>query len=232
MDGTTTRPIIAVNRLSVRYGKVEALHGVSVSVRPGQIVSVIGPNGAGKSTLLNAIIGALPPTGQAAGEVRYRDGEVGTLPIEARVARTNMEALVERYRAEPGASPERLERLMSMLASSHRFTHAAMSLEAELAASPARSVPGAVCTFFQDVDRTLAALVATLRDQREGGHGLPDLREDHTRLLNEIGASFSLLNTETDRIANSLNTLREQIEDWAANRLELVAIESDLRSSI
>jgi branched-chain amino acid transport system ATP-binding protein len=87
MDGTTTRPIIAVNRLSVRYGKVEALHGVSVSVRPGQIVSVIGPNGAGKSTLLNAIIGALPPTGQAAGEVRYRDGEVGTLPIEARVAR-------------------------------------------------------------------------------------------------------------------------------------------------
>lgn len=87
MDGTTTGPILAVAGLSVRYGKVEALHDVSLSVGPGQIVSVIGPNGAGKSTLLNAIMGALPPTGQAAGELRYREADVHTLSIETRVAR-------------------------------------------------------------------------------------------------------------------------------------------------
>ncbi|MEF1435459.1 ATP-binding cassette domain-containing protein, partial [Neisseria gonorrhoeae] len=58
-----TAPILDVDGLSVRYGKVEALHGAAIKVRPGQIVSVIGPNGAGKSTLLNAIMGALPTTG-------------------------------------------------------------------------------------------------------------------------------------------------------------------------
>lgn len=87
MDGTAAGPILAVAGLSVRYGKVEALHDVAVSVPPGQIVSVIGPNGAGKSTLLNAVMGALPPTGHAEGQVRYRGADVSTLPIEARVGR-------------------------------------------------------------------------------------------------------------------------------------------------
>lgn len=86
MDATMAGPILDVTGLSVRYGKVEALHDVSIAVRPGQIVSVIGPNGAGKSTLLNAIMGALPLTGHATGQLRYRDAEVTNLPIEARVA--------------------------------------------------------------------------------------------------------------------------------------------------
>ena len=41
-------PVLDVEGVSVRYGKVEALHDASIKVRPGQIVSVIGPNGAGK----------------------------------------------------------------------------------------------------------------------------------------------------------------------------------------
>nr|WKF57780.1 High-affinity branched-chain amino acid transport ATP-binding protein LivF [Paraburkholderia busanensis] len=80
-------PILDVKGLSVRYGKVEALHGAAIKVRPGQIVSVIGPNGAGKSTLLNAIMGALPTTGHARGEVVYQGEEVGAVPVEKRVAR-------------------------------------------------------------------------------------------------------------------------------------------------
>jgi branched-chain amino acid transport system ATP-binding protein len=80
-------PILSVSGLCVRYGKVEALHDVSIEVRPGQIVSVIGPNGAGKSTLLGAIMGALPTIGHASGAVRYRDDDIGALPIEQRVAR-------------------------------------------------------------------------------------------------------------------------------------------------
>jgi len=85
MDATMAGPILDVTGLSVRYGKVEALHGVSIAVRPRHIVSVIGPNGAGKSTLLNAIMGALPLTGHATGGLRYRDADVTSLPIEARV---------------------------------------------------------------------------------------------------------------------------------------------------
>jgi branched-chain amino acid transport system ATP-binding protein len=79
-------PILKVSGLSVRYGKVEALHGAAIEVRPGQIVSVIGPNGAGKSTLLNAIMGSLPSSGFAKGAILYRGEDVSAMPVERRVA--------------------------------------------------------------------------------------------------------------------------------------------------
>jgi branched-chain amino acid transport system ATP-binding protein len=79
--------ILQVEGLSVRYGKVEALHDGKLTVGAGQIVSVIGPNGAGKSTLLNAIMGALPQTGHVKGSLRYRGEDVSALPVERRVSR-------------------------------------------------------------------------------------------------------------------------------------------------
>ena len=42
------------------YGEVEILHGVSIKVEEGEIVTIIGPNGAGKSTLLKTVFGLLP----------------------------------------------------------------------------------------------------------------------------------------------------------------------------
>ncbi|SEJ94842.1 ABC transporter ATP-binding protein [Paraburkholderia diazotrophica] len=83
----SAQPILEVNSLSVRYGKVEALHNARIAVRPGQIVTVIGPNGAGKSTLLNAIMGALPQTGHAKGAITYLGEDVSAVPVEKRVAR-------------------------------------------------------------------------------------------------------------------------------------------------
>jgi ABC-type branched-subunit amino acid transport system ATPase component len=53
-------PLLAVRDLVVRYGPVEALHGVSLDVFPGEIVALIGSNGAGKTTTLRAISGMLP----------------------------------------------------------------------------------------------------------------------------------------------------------------------------
>ncbi len=53
--------MLEVRKLTIAYGRIEALRGVSLRVPDGQIVSVIGANGAGKSTLLNAISGLLPP---------------------------------------------------------------------------------------------------------------------------------------------------------------------------
>jgi branched-chain amino acid transport system ATP-binding protein len=79
--------VLEVDGLSVRYGKVEALHNGKLNVGAGQIVSVIGPNGAGKSTLLNAIMGALPSTGDAQGVVRYLGEDISALAIEKRVSR-------------------------------------------------------------------------------------------------------------------------------------------------
>lgn len=55
--------ILEVKDLRVMYGKVEALHEVSLTLRRGEIVSVIGPNGAGKTTLLSALMGLLPSRG-------------------------------------------------------------------------------------------------------------------------------------------------------------------------
>ncbi|CAM2151812.1 branched chain amino acid/phenylalanine ABC transporter ATP binding subunit LivF [Pararobbsia alpina] len=82
-----TRDVLEVRGLSARYGKVEALSGIDLNLKAGQIVTVIGPNGAGKSTLLNALMGALPAQGQATGEIRHLGERVETLSIEQRVAR-------------------------------------------------------------------------------------------------------------------------------------------------
>ena len=54
---------LAVEKLTVRYGAVEAVRGLSLEVKPGEIVGLIGPNGAGKSSTLHAIMGAAPVMG-------------------------------------------------------------------------------------------------------------------------------------------------------------------------
>ena len=83
----SSKPVLETRNLSVRYGKVEALRGTSISLRAGEIVTVIGPNGAGKSSLLNAIMGALPSEGQAQGEVLYQGQDVSHHAIELRLGK-------------------------------------------------------------------------------------------------------------------------------------------------
>jgi len=51
---------LVVENLSVSYGKIKALHGISFSVKEGEIVTIIGANGAGKSTTLRAISRMVP----------------------------------------------------------------------------------------------------------------------------------------------------------------------------
>ena len=63
--------LLVVTAAGASYGKVAALRGVSISIRPGEIVAILGANGAGKTTLLNTISGILPLT---AGEIRL-DGQ-------------------------------------------------------------------------------------------------------------------------------------------------------------
>ncbi len=61
--------LLEVADLHVRYGAVHALHGVSLAVDEGEVVTLIGSNGAGKSTTLRAISGMVPA---AQGEVRFQ----------------------------------------------------------------------------------------------------------------------------------------------------------------
>jgi ABC-type branched-subunit amino acid transport system ATPase component len=60
---TAGSPLLRVREVEAGYGKVPILHGVSLDVQAGEIVSVIGPNGAGKSTVLKAILGMIKPAG-------------------------------------------------------------------------------------------------------------------------------------------------------------------------
>jgi len=50
-----SRPLLAIDDLSVHYGAIRALHGISITVEDGEIVTLIGANGAGKSTTLRAV---------------------------------------------------------------------------------------------------------------------------------------------------------------------------------
>jgi branched-chain amino acid transport system ATP-binding protein len=75
--------VLAVDDLCVSYGKVEALHHVTLKVRAGEIVTVIGPNGAGKTTLLASIMGLLP---YASGDIDFLGSRQSEVEVERMVA--------------------------------------------------------------------------------------------------------------------------------------------------
>ena len=54
---------IEVSGLAKKYGRVEALRSVDLSVREGEVFGLVGPNGAGKTTLIKGLVGALRPSG-------------------------------------------------------------------------------------------------------------------------------------------------------------------------
>ena len=75
--------LLEVRDLRVAYGPVEALHGISFEVQPGEIVALIGANGAGKTTALAALSGLVP----ASGGIRLFGEDLGGVPPHARVRR-------------------------------------------------------------------------------------------------------------------------------------------------
>jgi branched-chain amino acid transport system ATP-binding protein len=68
---------LVVRDLTVTYGGIVAVDGLSFEVRPGEIVALIGANGAGKSSTLNTIAGLMRPR---AGSIRWEGHEIGGLP--------------------------------------------------------------------------------------------------------------------------------------------------------
>jgi branched-chain amino acid transport system ATP-binding protein len=76
--------LLTVEELSVRYGRVDALRGVSLRVGEGELVAVVGPNGAGKSTLLNTVAGRRRPS---SGRIAFEGEQIVGVSPERIVSR-------------------------------------------------------------------------------------------------------------------------------------------------
>jgi len=80
----TTAPLLEVSELTVRFGGLKAVDGVSFQVAAGEVCALIGPNGAGKTTLFNAIAGNAPIT---SGRILFRGEPIERMAPERIAAR-------------------------------------------------------------------------------------------------------------------------------------------------
>ena len=75
-------PLLEVTDLTVNYGRIEALHGVSLSVEDGELVTLIGANGAGKTTTMRALSGVRPLT---RGRIVFDGADITSMKAHLRV---------------------------------------------------------------------------------------------------------------------------------------------------
>ena len=125
--------MLEIANLDVRFGRREVLHGVSLSVRQGEIVTLVGSNGAGKTTLLKTISGLVRPSD---GTIVFDGERIDRMPPHAIIARglaqipegrllfpqmtvlehLELGGLRAENRAEPAAALERVFGLFPILA--------------------------------------------------------------------------------------------------------------------
>jgi branched-chain amino acid transport system ATP-binding protein len=75
--------MLSIENITSAYGRIEVLHGVTLHVDAGEIVTLIGANGAGKTTLMHAISGVQPITG---GAIKFAGAPIEKRPAHERVA--------------------------------------------------------------------------------------------------------------------------------------------------
>jgi branched-chain amino acid transport system ATP-binding protein len=76
--------LLELDNISVAYGRIEALHGITIGIDQGEVVALIGANGAGKTTTMRAISGLLPLTG---GSIVFNGEDITRLRADLRVVR-------------------------------------------------------------------------------------------------------------------------------------------------
>jgi ABC-type branched-subunit amino acid transport system ATPase component len=136
--------LLVAESITAGYGSVDILHGVSLRVAPGEIVSIIGPNGAGKSTAFKTIVGFLRPRD---GRVVFDGADItglrpdlvlrrglayvpqGRIVFPQMTVLENLEmgAFIERDARRVAAALERVYTLFPILAERHRQKAGTMS---------------------------------------------------------------------------------------------------------
>ena len=80
----TAPPVVEARGVTMRFGGLTAVDGMSIALRGGELLGLIGPNGAGKTTLFNMLAGSLTPS---SGAIRIGDRDVAREGAERRIAR-------------------------------------------------------------------------------------------------------------------------------------------------
>lgn len=115
--------LLTIENIEVRYGVVQVLWNISLSVAKGSVTCIIGANGAGKTTTLNTIAGVLPV---ARGCITFAGEDITTLPAHARVRR-RISLIPEGRRLWPGMSVEDNLRMGCYLPDLRRKTSAGLT---------------------------------------------------------------------------------------------------------
>ena len=136
--------LLEIRDLVVRYGEIEALRGISLSVDQGQVVTLLGANGAGKSTTLRAISGLAKP---ASGDILFDGKSIAGMGPEA-IVRLGISHVPEGRRIFPGLTVK--ENIM-LGASNRRVSSSDLSREAD-----------AMFDLFPDIRKFTASLGWTL----------------------------------------------------------------------
>ena len=84
MTSDAALPVVEARGVTMRFGGLTAVDGMSITLRRGELLGLIGPNGAGKTTLFNLLAGSLKPT---EGAIRIADRDVAQEGPERRIAR-------------------------------------------------------------------------------------------------------------------------------------------------
>lgn len=95
--------MLALDGVDAGYGHLQILHGVTVRVAAGEIVSLIGPNGAGKTTVIRAILGLVPLRPRSGGTIRFKEERIDGLAPEI-IVRKGIAVVPEGARVFPEMS--------------------------------------------------------------------------------------------------------------------------------
>jgi branched-chain amino acid transport system ATP-binding protein len=100
VDGGAAAPILRTEGLTVHFGGLTALNGVTLAVARGEIRAVIGPNGAGKSTFFNCLTGVIRPS---SGRILFDGEDITGLPPD-RISRKSLARSYQITNILPGAT--------------------------------------------------------------------------------------------------------------------------------
>ncbi|MFB3817011.1 MAG: ABC transporter ATP-binding protein [Candidatus Methylomirabilales bacterium] len=206
---STPGPHLAVEAVTKRFGGLTALDGVSLAVRPGEVVGLIGPNGAGKTTLFNVVSGIEPPT---AGRVVFAGETISHVPPHA-IARRGLARTFQIVRPFPGLNV--LENLAV-----GGLSNAVFDLRGELAEARARAREVAERVGLRAwLDREAATLPHGSLKRLEIGRAI--MMRPALLLLDEPFAGLG---------GHEVDEVSEVIAGLAAQGLTLVIIEHKLRA--